>query len=181
MFPKNVTKYFGVWSYPFNCKWEIIYGFLCQHFLTPSRRDIMKATCSLCLQTAVLYKREEIYYTRSFLEGEVWGHTCGGRYLPMKCSCAICQGPEGLGGQCPDPETRESRPLQAWCQKTGWWHMKPHNPLQPITNQHHGEDEETWKETKSEQGGKSQRQWEKEKESVEKRLSWWGKKKCEDE
>lgn len=48
-----------------------------------------------------------------FLEGGWGGHTCGGRYLPRKCSCATCQGLESLGGQSPNLETRESRQLQA--------------------------------------------------------------------
>lgn len=123
-----------------------------------------KVTSSLCWQTTVLSKWEEIHYTR-----RGGGHTCGGQYLPRKCSCATCQGLEGLGGQSPNPETRESRPLQAGGQRTGRWHMRPHNTPQPITNHHGGEDEKTWKQTNQNQ---SQRQWREEnveKKSEEKR------------
>lgn len=92
------------------------------------------ATSSLCWKTTVLCKWEEIHYTRCFLEGGgAGGHTCGGRYLPRKCSCAACQGLEGLGGQSPNPETRESRPLQTWCQRKGRWHIRHRSQSQNGT------------------------------------------------
>lgn len=68
-------------------------------------------------------------------------HTRDEQYLPRKCSCAACQGPEGLGGRSPNPETRESYPLHMGCPWTGsGWQRLPHNTPRPITNQHSGKD-----------------------------------------
>lgn len=104
-------------------------------------------TSSLCDSRPQCCASEKKYTTPGVFwrgGGGVWGHTCVGRYLPRKCSCAICLGLEGLGGQSPNPETRESRPLEARRQRTGRWHMTPHNTPQPITNQHGGEDEKKY-------------------------------------
>ncbi len=78
---------------------------------------------------------------QAFSGGGRCGGTRGGQYLPRKCSCATCQGPEGPRGHSPNPETIESRPLQAGRQRGGQWHVRPHNTPQPITNRQGGEDE----------------------------------------
>lgn len=108
---------------------------------------IMEFQFVLADRSIVQVRRNTLHQV--FLEGGGrFGGTRGGRYLPRKCSCATCPGPEGLGGQrSPNPETRESHPLQAGGQRTGWWHMTPHKTPQPIRNQHGCEDKKTWKQT----------------------------------
>lgn len=111
---------------------------------------VIKCHFSLCRQNTVLHCTSEQKYTTPGVFWRGWGRcrvTRVGQYLPRKCSCATCQGPEGLRGQSPDPETRESHPLQAGRQRIGRWRIPPHNRPQPITNQHGGEDERTWKQT----------------------------------